>query len=75
MRMTDFVVRDAIIPELTAINAESSIREMVAAWARGILQGSDTEEVIKAILKRELRLTGIGRSVAIPTPSINASND
>jgi len=68
MRMTDFVVRDAIVPELTAINKEASIREMVGSLGSvGFFKGADTEEVIKAILKRELLgSTGIGRSVAIP---------
>ncbi len=68
MRMTDFVVRDAIIPELTAINKESAIREMVGSLGSvGFFKAGDTEDVIKAILKRELLgSTGIGRSVAIP---------
>jgi nitrogen PTS system EIIA component len=68
MRMTDFVVRDAIVPELTAINKESAIREMVGSLGNvGFFKAGDTEEVIKAILKRELLgSTGIGRSVAIP---------
>jgi mannitol/fructose-specific phosphotransferase system IIA component (Ntr-type) len=68
MRMTDFVARDAIIPELTAINKESAIREMVGSLGSvGFFKPGDNEEVIKAILKRELLgSTGIGRSVAIP---------
>ncbi len=68
MRMTDFVVRDAIIPELTAINKEGAIREMVGSLGSvGFFKAGDNEEVIKAILKRELLgSTGIGRSVAIP---------
>jgi mannitol/fructose-specific phosphotransferase system IIA component (Ntr-type) len=68
MRMTDFVVRDAIIPELTAINKESAIREMVGSLGSvGFFKAGDTEDVIKAILKRELLgSTGIGRCVAIP---------
>ncbi|CAN5279395.1 PTS sugar transporter subunit IIA [soil metagenome] len=68
MRMTDFVARDAIIPELTAINKETAIREMVGSLGSvGFFKPGDNEEVIKAILKRELLgSTGIGRSVAIP---------
>ena len=68
MRMTDFVVRDSIIPELTAINKEAAIREMVGSLGSvGFFKAGDNEEVIKAILKRELLgSTGIGRSVAIP---------
>lgn len=68
MRMSDFVVRDAIIPELTAINKEGAIREMVASLASvGFLKAPDNEDVVKAILRRELLgSTGIGRGVAIP---------
>src|SRR6516165_64277 len=68
MRMSDFVVRDAIIPELPATNKEGVIREMVEALrAAGQFKGADLEDVIRAILKREqLGSTGIGRGVAIP---------
>src|SRR6516165_189018 len=68
MRMSDFVVRDAIIPELPATNKEGVIREMVEALrAAGQFRGADLEDIIRAILKREfLGSTGIGRGVAIP---------
>jgi mannitol/fructose-specific phosphotransferase system IIA component (Ntr-type) len=68
MRMTDFVVRDAIIPELTATTKEGVIREMVGRLAgTGNFKGADTEDIVKAVLKRELLgSTGIGRGVAIP---------
>ena len=68
MRMSDFVVRDAIIPELTATNKEGVIREMVESLrAAGQFRGADLEDIIRAILKRELLgSTGIGRGVAIP---------
>ena len=68
MRMSDFVVRDAIIPELTAATKEGVIREMAEGLrAAGQFKGSDPEDIIRAILKRELLgSTGIGRGVAIP---------
>src|SRR5437660_831337 len=68
MRMSDFVVRDAIIPELTATTKEGVIREMVEHLRNaGHFKGTDPEDLVKAILKRELLgSTGIGRSVAIP---------
>jgi nitrogen PTS system EIIA component len=68
MRMSDFVVRDAIIPELTAVNKEGAIREMIGSLGTvGFLKATDTEDVIKAVLRRELLgSTGIGRGVAIP---------
>lgn len=68
MRMTDFVVREAIVPELTATTKEGVIREMVGSLASaGSLKAAETEDIVRAILKRELLgSTGIGRGVAIP---------
>jgi mannitol/fructose-specific phosphotransferase system IIA component (Ntr-type) len=68
MRMSDFVIRDAIVPQLGAGNKEGVIREMVESLrAAGQFRGADTEDIIRAILKRELLgSTGIGRGVAIP---------
>jgi mannitol/fructose-specific phosphotransferase system IIA component (Ntr-type) len=68
MRMSDFVVRDAIVPDLHAATKEGVIREMVEGLkAAGQFKGSETDDIIRAILKRELLgSTGIGRGVAIP---------
>src|ERR671930_571552 len=68
MRMSDFVVRDAIVPDLAAATKEGVIREMVESLrGAGYFKGTDPEDLIKAILKRELLgSTGIGRGVAIP---------
>jgi nitrogen PTS system EIIA component len=68
MRMSDFVVRDSIIVPLHAATKESVIREMVEGLrAAGQFKGADVEDIIRAILKRELLgSTGIGRGVAIP---------
>jgi nitrogen PTS system EIIA component len=74
MRMSDFVVRDAIIPELAATNKEGVIREIVESLrAAGQFRGTDLEDIIRAILKREfLGSTGIGRGVAIPHTKHNS---
>ena len=68
MRMSDFVVRDAIVPNLAATNKEGVIREMVESLrGAGYFKGTDIEDIVRAILKRELLgSTGIGRGVAIP---------
>ena len=68
MRMSDFVVRDAIVPDLHAATKEAVIRGMVQSLhAAGYFRDSDIEDIIRAILKRELLgSTGIGRGVAIP---------
>ncbi|HEY7315376.1 MAG TPA: PTS sugar transporter subunit IIA [Gemmataceae bacterium] len=74
MRMSDFVVREAIIPELPATNKEGVIRAMVEGLrAAGQFRGTDVEDIIRAILKREfLGSTGIGRGVAIPHTKHNS---
>jgi len=74
MRMTDFVVRDAIIPELTATTKEGVIREMVGSLgSAGSLKAGEIEDIVRAVLKRELLgSTGIGRGVAIPHTKHNS---
>jgi mannitol/fructose-specific phosphotransferase system IIA component (Ntr-type) len=68
MRMRDFVVRESICPDLTSSTKEGVIREMVGNLRQaGYFKGSDSEDVVKEILRRELLgSTGIGRGVAIP---------
>ncbi len=68
MRMSDFVVRDAVLADLAANSKEGVIREMVESLrAAGQFRGTDPEDIVRAILKREfLGSTGIGRGVAIP---------
>jgi mannitol/fructose-specific phosphotransferase system IIA component (Ntr-type) len=68
MRMSDFVVRDAIIPQLSAAAKEGVIREMVEGLrAAGQFRNADLDDLVRAVLRRELLgSTGIGRGVAIP---------
>jgi nitrogen PTS system EIIA component len=74
MRMSDFVVREAIVPDLAGTTKEGVIREMVESLrAAGYFKSGDPEDIIKAILKREqLGSTGIGRGVAIPHTKHNS---
>ena len=74
MRMSDFVVRDAIQPDVAASSKEGVIREMVESLrAAGYFKGGDPEDIVRAILKRELLgSTGIGRGVAIPHTKHNS---
>jgi PTS system fructose-specific IIA component/PTS system nitrogen regulatory IIA component len=76
MRMSDFVVREAIIPGLTANSKEGVIRAMVESLrAAGQFRGADLEDIVRAILKRELLgSTGIGRGVAIPHTKHNSAD-
>jgi len=68
MRMSHFVVRDAILPTLTATTKEGVIREMVQnLHAAGQFANTDLEDIVKAVMRRELLgSTGIGRGIAIP---------
>src|ERR1700758_207336 len=68
MRMTDFVIRESIIPELSATTKEGVVREWVASLAgTGYFKTTETDDIVRAVLKRELLgSTGIGRGVAIP---------
>jgi mannitol/fructose-specific phosphotransferase system IIA component (Ntr-type) len=74
MRMSDFVVREAIVPDLKATTKDGVIREMVTSLqGAGFFKGGEVEDIIKAVLKRELLgSTGIGRSVAIPHSKHNS---
>ena len=68
MKLCDFVVADAILPELAANAKESAIKSMVASlkYAGGI-RAEDEEGIVAAIMKREeLGSTGIGNGVAVP---------
>jgi PTS system nitrogen regulatory IIA component len=68
MRMSEFVIREAISADLKAGQKEAVIREMVDNLRlAGYFKGNESEDVVKAILKRELlSSTGIGDGVAIP---------
>lgn len=68
MKLTDFVVEDAIITELNASDKEGVIREMVCSLRDAKkINNKDVETVVKSLLKREeLGSTGIGKGVAVP---------
>jgi PTS system fructose-specific IIA component/PTS system nitrogen regulatory IIA component len=68
MKLSDFVVREAILTDLKATTKEAAIRSMVESLASsGNIKGADQEGIIAAILKREeLGSTGIGKGVAVP---------
>lgn len=68
MKLTEFVVRQSILPTLGAKTKEAAIRDMVASLkTTGRIAAENEEPIISAILKREeLGSTGIGRGVAVP---------
>lgn len=68
MKLSDFVVRDAIVVDLQAVGKEDAIREIVRSLQKaGRLNEGDLDSVSRAILGREeLGSTGIGQGVAVP---------
>ena len=68
MKLSDFVVREAILVDLQATGKEETIREIVQSLRdSGQVADSDYEGVVRAILGREeLGSTGIGQGVAVP---------
>jgi len=68
MKLSDFLVREAIVVDLQATGKEEAIREIVRSLhGAGRLAESDLEGVTRAILAREeLGSTGIGQGVAVP---------
>ena len=68
MKLSDFVVREAIIVDLEAVVKEDAIREIVRSLHQaGKVAENDLDSVGRAILGREeLGSTGIGQGVAVP---------
>lgn len=68
MKFADFVCQEAIRAQLAAEDKETVIRELVGALVEsGKVATSDSEDIVRAIIKREeLGSTGIGRGVAVP---------
>jgi mannitol/fructose-specific phosphotransferase system IIA component (Ntr-type) len=68
MKLSDFVVREAILVDLQSTTKEAAIREIVRSLVSASrLAESDLDGVARAILNREeLGSTGIGQGVAVP---------
>lgn len=68
MKLMDFVVSNAIVPDLQVTNKEGAIRGLVGALkSAGVVAAESEEGIVAAILKREeLGSTGIGNGVAVP---------
>ncbi len=68
MKLKEFIVAEAIQPELKATDRDGAIRELVTALAKaGALAGSAVDEVVAALIKREQNgSTGFGKGVAVP---------
>ena len=68
MKFSEFIIKEAIVPELKSSACEGVIRELVESLAesKAIAKG-DVDTICKAILDRErLGSTGFGKGVAVP---------
>jgi mannitol/fructose-specific phosphotransferase system IIA component (Ntr-type) len=68
MQFKEFIVADAVIPELAATDRDAAIQELVQSLARqGALAPEAVDEVVAALIKRERNgSTGFGKGVAVP---------
>ena len=68
MKLREFIVTEAITPDLQATDRDGAIRELVNALAAaGSLPADAVEDVIAALIKREQNgSTGFGKGVAVP---------
>jgi PTS system fructose-specific IIA component/PTS system nitrogen regulatory IIA component len=68
MKLRDFIVSEALVPELKASDRDGVIRELVEALAAaGAVPRESTDELVAALIKREQGgSTGLGKGVAVP---------
>ena len=68
MKLKDFIVADAVIPELAATDRDGCLRELVTSLSTaGALPADAVDEVVAALIKREQNgSTGFGKGVAVP---------
>lgn len=68
MKLRDFIVGDAIVPELQATDRDGVIRELVTSLSKaGAVPEDAIDEVVSALVKREQNgSTGFGKGVAVP---------
>jgi mannitol/fructose-specific phosphotransferase system IIA component (Ntr-type) len=68
MKLNEFIVKPAIIPELKATDRDGALHELVSSLAvAGTMPDSAVDEIVAALIKREQNgSTGFGKGVAVP---------
>jgi mannitol/fructose-specific phosphotransferase system IIA component (Ntr-type) len=68
MKLSEFIVTEAIVPALESTERDGVLRELVASLAdAGALPRDAIDEVVAAIIQRERNgSTGFGKGVAVP---------
>lgn len=68
MKLKDFIVPQAIVPQLQASDRNGVVRELVGALASaGAIPAGAVDELVAAVIDREMKgSTGFGKGVAVP---------
>ncbi len=68
MKLREFIVSEAIVPQLGATDRDGAVRELVTSLAKaGALPEDAVDEIVGAVIKREQNgSTGFGKGVAVP---------
>ena len=68
MKLAEFFIKEAVIPELQATDRKGVIKELVESLAQcGAISADDVETVTRAVIQRENQgSTGFGKGVAVP---------
>lgn len=68
MKLSDFIVKDALVPRLKAVQRDEAVEELIDALiAAERLPASLRKDIISQIVEREKRgSTGFGKGVAVP---------
>lgn len=74
MKLSNLIVKDAIVPKLQATTRDEVIAELIGALAHvGAIASDSVQDVTAAILAREAQATtGIGNGIAFPHARIKS---
>jgi mannitol/fructose-specific phosphotransferase system IIA component (Ntr-type) len=68
MKLKDFIVPEAIVPQLAAPDRDGALRELATALAKaGAFPEDAIDTIVAALIKREQNgSTGFGKGIAVP---------
>jgi mannitol/fructose-specific phosphotransferase system IIA component (Ntr-type) len=68
MKLKEFIISDAIVPQVAATDRDAALRELATSLAAaGALPADAIDEIVEALIKREQNgSTGFGKGVAVP---------
>jgi mannitol/fructose-specific phosphotransferase system IIA component (Ntr-type) len=68
MKLNEFIVTEAIVPELKSSDRDGALRELVESLSdAGVVPAAAVDEVVASLIKREQNgSTGFGKGVAVP---------